>query len=90
MKNRVIGLIGQIHPQTAQTHDLEEVFIFELDLTPVAEAVLGETMQYRPLPKYPAITRDLALVVDEDIPANRLQELIHATGGEMVAVGDVI
>ena len=82
MKNRVIGLIGQIHPQTAQTHDLEEVFIFELDLTPVAEAVLGETMQYRPLPKYPAITRDLALVVDEDIPANRLQELIHATGGK--------
>ncbi|MFD1395398.1 phenylalanine--tRNA ligase subunit beta [Kroppenstedtia eburnea] len=82
LEDRVIGLIGQIHPQTAEAHDLEDVFVFELDLLPVMEAVLGEMLQYRPLPKYPATTRDLALVVDADVPADRLQDLIHATGGE--------
>lgn len=82
LEDQVIGLIGQIHPQTAQAYDLEDVFVFELDLVPVMEAVLGGTLEYHPLPKYPSTTRDLALVVDTDVPVDRLQDLIYATGGE--------
>ncbi|PTX55030.1 phenylalanyl-tRNA synthetase beta subunit [Melghirimyces profundicolus] len=81
---RVIGVLGQVHPKTASAHDLDDTYVFELDLEPVTEAALNRVIRYETLPKHPDTTRDLALVVDEGIPVGELEKTIHSAGGELL------
>ena len=61
------GVLGQIHPLVAKTYGIDaEVYCAELDFTGLMQQQQPEAT-YHPLPKYPAITRDLALVCDEKL-----------------------
>ncbi|PTM58151.1 phenylalanine--tRNA ligase subunit beta [Desmospora activa] len=77
-----IGVVGQLHPRIAEQHDLAETYVFELELGPLLEAAINRNVRFSPLPKYPATTRDLALVVDKEIPARELTAAIHKSGGK--------
>ncbi|MDA8137798.1 MAG: phenylalanine--tRNA ligase subunit beta [Desulfobacteraceae bacterium] len=67
-----IGLIGQVHPQVLAAYDLrQEVFIFELEMLRLG-AHIPEATQSQPLPKYPSTTRDLSLIVNQDLEADAL------------------
>ncbi|MDR6226526.1 phenylalanine--tRNA ligase subunit beta [Desmospora profundinema] len=79
-----VGLIGQLHPLVAEKHDLSDTIVFELELGPLVEAAQKSTVRFTPLPKYPATTRDLALVVDKRIAAGDLTDAIRETGGEIL------
>jgi phenylalanyl-tRNA synthetase beta chain len=49
----------------------------------------GDEMRYRPIPRYPAVDRDIALVVDHEVSARELEAVIRETGGELLTRADV-
>lgn len=74
--NTFVGYIGEVHPRYAQDHDLNRTVVFELTLHDVLEVKTG-TISYEALPKYPSITRDIALVVDTAVTAGELDTIIR-------------
>ncbi|MDM5200018.1 phenylalanine--tRNA ligase subunit beta [Fictibacillus enclensis] len=79
----VVGFIGQIHPGTQKEWDLNESYVFELDLDQLLGASVEPTV-YQTLPRFPSITRDIAVVVDQNLPAGDLNTVIHEAGGELL------
>jgi phenylalanyl-tRNA synthetase beta chain len=86
------GVIGELHPDVSARYGIEErVVAFELDFDALAEAAVT-AREYSPLPKFPAAPRDIALIVDEDVTAGRLEAVIREKGGrtlESVALFDI-
>ncbi len=79
---RVVGILGQVHPLVCGNYGLEnEAFCAQLDM-PALRAVQSPEKTFVPLPKYPAITRDIALVCRADIPVAALTDTITAAGGQ--------
>ncbi|ANB62129.1 phenylalanine--tRNA ligase subunit beta [Anoxybacteroides amylolyticum] len=83
LDDKTIGFIGQLHPVVQKEYDLKETYVFELALTDLLHAEV-EDIRYSPIPRFPSITRDIALVVDEHIIAGDLQKAIIAAGGELL------
>lgn len=78
----VLGVMGQVHPAVSEEFGLGvEVFAAELSLSELMAAVNGEP-SYVPLPRFPAITRDLALVCDSNITVAELTDSMLAAGGD--------
>lgn len=77
---RVIGIMGQVHPKTAKAYKVGETYAFELDLDAIM-AIKKRSAKYEAISRYPAITRDLAILVDQDITAAELVAKIEAAGG---------
>ena len=77
---RRIGVVGQVHPQVLERFDISggAVALFELDLEALLPLVEEQALQYAPLARFPGAYRDLALVVDADVPAARISEIIEA------------
>ena len=73
-------LSGALHPELAKKLDLEQpVFLFELLL---AEVVDGHLPKFRELSRFPEVRRDLALLVDQNVPAQDILTQIRAAAGE--------
>ena len=67
-----IGVLGEVHPGVTERFDLKgKVFLFELNFEKVVSR-MTERRKFTPLPRYPAVTRDLAVVVDESVAAGDL------------------
>jgi phenylalanyl-tRNA synthetase beta chain len=58
--------------------------VAELDLEAIATLV-PDRFSYMPVPRYPAALRDVAVIVDEDVPGSRIEAEIRAGGGELLA-----
>ncbi|WP_416827664.1 phenylalanine--tRNA ligase subunit beta [Ectobacillus polymachus] len=78
-----IGFIGQLHPDTQKQLDMKDTFGFELALTPLLEAN-AEEVGYDMIPRFPSITRDIALVVDKSTLAADVQAVIIKAGGKLL------
>jgi phenylalanyl-tRNA synthetase beta chain len=78
-----IGYVGQLHPSLQQQEDLADTFVFEIELAPLYEHADFAIVQ-KPLPRYPAIERDIAVVVDAGVEAAKLTSEITATAGELL------
>ena len=73
-----IGVLGQIHPLAAANYDVDaELYCAQLRLDALM-AVCGPDPEYVPLPKFPAVTRDIAVLVDNDITVSALSDCIRA------------
>ena len=78
MAGNRLGVIGELHPKVAQAFEIcEPVFLFEVDLTALLPFAIGKKM-FQPLPRFPAIVRDLALVVDIGITHQKVQNIIKS------------
>lgn len=77
-KNKMIGVLGQMHPKFSKDMGIGTTVALEISL----EEILAEEKGfiYRPINKFPAITRDLAIVCRRDIPAEDISALIRQTG----------
>lgn len=75
-----IGYLGQLHPATENAYDLDETYVFQLDVALLVKHATPFN-DYTALPKFPAITRDLALVVDRHVPAAQMSQVIRETAG---------
>ena len=75
LNGKVVGLIGELHPKYAKDHDLKQTTVFEINLDAIYKETHG-TIRYEQLPKYPQITRDVALEVSTDISVQEIIDLI--------------
>ncbi|MBQ9963901.1 MAG: phenylalanine--tRNA ligase subunit beta [Clostridia bacterium] len=81
----VIGTFGEVHPDTAQAYDMDtRVYVAELRLQPLFEAIEKVRVLYKPLPRFPAVERDLALLCDEELPVADIQKTIAKAGGKLL------
>ena len=72
-----IGVFGQIHPLVAQNYGVDaQLFCAELSFEALFQA-RGAEAQYVPLPKFPAVTRDIAVVCEESVTVGALEECIR-------------
>lgn len=71
-----IGFVGELHPKYERDHDLDQTIVFEVDLDALL-AVKSGTIEYEVLPKYPSVSRDIALVADRDVTAGTLVDIIE-------------
>ncbi|MCI8971554.1 MAG: phenylalanine--tRNA ligase subunit beta [Oscillibacter sp.] len=72
----LLGTLGQIHPAVAENYGVDcELYAAELDFCALLQN-MGGTPVYEPLPRFPAVTRDIALVCDKCLPVGRLEECI--------------
>ncbi len=79
-----VGYLGQVHPLVCQNYDMDaEVYCAELNFSALFEQMLPEPT-YQALPKYPTVTRDLALVCDESMTVAQLENCITAAGGKFL------
>lgn len=87
--DRVLGRLGQVHPLTGKHYDFEgEVYVAELDAEALF-AAMGPEQTYKPLPKYPAMTRDIAVVCDETVTVAELQAAISNAGGKRLVASSL-
>ena len=79
-----VGVFGQVHPLVAKNYGMDcDVYVAELDFTALTE-LLAPAHTYEPLPKYPAVSRDIAVVCAEEITAGQLESCILASGGKLL------
>lgn len=83
LENKVIGFIGELHPTLAADNDLKRTYVFELNFDALMAVSLGY-INYQPIPRFPGMSRDIALEVDQNIPAADLLSTIHAHGGNIL------
>ena len=79
-----VGVIGQVHPAVAKNYGIDaEVYCCEVSFTKLLNHLLPDAT-YTPLPKYPTVTRDLALICDEEITVAQAEEVITAAAGKLL------
>ncbi len=77
---REVGFVGAIHPELSKTLGLDRpVFVFELVL---AEVALGKMPKFQELSRFPEVRRDLALLVDREVAASSVLDVIRENAGE--------
>jgi len=80
--NEVIGVIGKLHPKLAKNYDLKRaVFLFELD---AAKSLASTAPLAASISKFPAIRRDIAVIVDDKISADELVNAVAATSPQLI------
>lgn len=83
LNGEVIGFIGQVHPTVQKELDIKETYVFELSFKALAEAKVAP-IAYETIPRFPSITRDIALVVDSTTKAGDIQSIIVEAGGSLL------
>ena len=79
-----IGVMGQVHPLVAKNYGIDaEVYCAELNFTKMLSLMLPDPT-YVPLPKYPAVSRDLALVCDEEVTVAQAEKIIADAAGKLL------
>ena len=81
LDGRLLGYMGELHPTVASTFKIEgRLVAFEIDVEPVLAASRIPGVQ--PLPRFPAVERDLAVVVEDHVAAGALLATIREAGGD--------
>jgi len=79
-----LGYMGQVHPLVCKNYGIDaEVYCVEIDFSKLFTLRLPDPT-YTPLPKYPSVTRDLAIVCDEAITVAQAEEVITASAGKLL------
>ncbi|GAW92271.1 phenylalanine--tRNA ligase subunit beta [Calderihabitans maritimus] len=78
------GFMGEVHPDVQENYELpRRTCVFELDLV-LLDRYSTDKKKYVPLPKFPAVERDLAVVVPEEVPVKEVEERIVQSGGDLL------
>jgi phenylalanyl-tRNA synthetase beta chain len=79
-----VGVLGEVHPLVQQRYDLpHRAYLCELDLERLYEAV-PTRVSYQAISRHQELTRDLALIVGQNVPAHDIQQVITQNGGELL------
>jgi phenylalanyl-tRNA synthetase beta chain len=81
---RELGWIGELHPEVSKAWDLEGAAAFELDADALWELVPAGPTPYRQVAAFPAVLQDIAVAVEEEVPAAAVEAAVAAGGGEIL------
>jgi phenylalanyl-tRNA synthetase beta chain len=82
--DRPVGIMGELHPRKASSLDIEgRVAVAELELEPL-RAAASRAFRLVEVPRFPPIRRDLAFVIDEDVPAGAVRAALESAAGELL------
>lgn len=87
VEKELVGFIAGLHPKFRKEHDLKESYVFELNL----DKVLAHTapISYKPISKFPSIERDLAIVVDSNVKAKEVIDVIKMVAKKYLVSIDI-
>ena len=81
--NKNIGVFGEVHPSVAGDYGIDcRVYVAEIKLDVLLGIEKRKTV-YKPLPKFPAVERDFAMLVDKDVPVGTLERAISSGAGRL-------
>ncbi|RNF40884.1 phenylalanine--tRNA ligase subunit beta [Planococcus salinus] len=83
MDGRRVGVMGQLHPSEQKQRDLKTTIVMELNLAALL-SVETEALVYTPVPRYPSISRDIALVLSKIVEAGTIETVIRNAGGKLL------
>ncbi len=82
--NKLVGYIGELHPRVCENFDLEDkAIVFEVDIDMLSN-IYDSNIKFEPLPKHPGITRDLAVVVEENVQQVQIENIIKNFGKPLI------
>ncbi|SCI12542.1 Phenylalanine--tRNA ligase beta subunit [uncultured Blautia sp.] len=83
-EGKVVGYLGEVHPAVADNYSIgEKAYIAVIDILDVLEFA-GFNHKYTGIAKYPAVTRDLSLVVPHTVLAGQIEEIFDQRGGNIL------
>lgn len=83
LDEELIGFVGQVHPKIAASYELKSTFVAELNL----ESLLAQeksTLVFEAVSKYPAVSRDIAILVSEEVSNVQITEIITKAAGKFL------
>lgn len=84
IRRKDAGVFGEIHPNVLENYGIEDrVYVAELNLSLIFEASKLER-KYRTLPKFPAVTRDIAMLVKDEVTVGEIENIIMRSGKELI------
>jgi phenylalanyl-tRNA synthetase beta chain len=85
LEGKPLGVFGELHPAVQANYDfVSPVLAADFDLEAVLDSI-PTGFDSRPVPEFPPVLEDIAVIVDEALPADRVETLIRQTGGRMLA-----
>lgn len=78
---KYIGFVGQVHPTTAKAYDIPETYVAEFDLVSLIEAA-QKGITFQTVTKFPAVSRDIAMLVKEAVTSQELTAVIRSAAGK--------
>ncbi len=85
VKKKSIGYCGELHPTIAEQYELPgRVLVLELDMATLSEAYRESAIQYRLFSTFPAVKRDFALLVPENVSSKQVEDIIRKESGDIL------
>ena len=84
VEGKTVGIIGELHPRYAKSHDCQEMYVFELNLD-LLYSLHNEEFEYKTISKFPSVTRDLAIVLDKSISAEEVINVVKMVAKKNLA-----
>ncbi|WP_347862615.1 phenylalanine--tRNA ligase subunit beta [Salimicrobium sp. PL1-032A] len=82
-QGETVGFMGQVHPRYQKDWDLKETYVFDLNMDRLLELYEKEET-FAKIPKYPSVSRDIALVVEEEVSAGDIEATIREAGAPLI------
>lgn len=84
LRNKISGVLGEIHPDVSENYGMDtRCFVAELNLDMLMECA-KMNKKYKALPKFPAVTRDIAILVDDRVLVQEIEDTIKKQGGNIL------
>lgn len=88
MQKEIVGVIGQVHPSLQKKYDIKETYVAELNLTKLLE-LKTKALKFEQIPMYPIVSRDIALVMDENIASYDIIRCIQKASKRLVKSAEI-
>jgi phenylalanyl-tRNA synthetase beta chain len=89
VEGEALGWLGEVHPLVTRAWDLGRAATFELDLDRLAELAGERVETYGDVTSFPAVRQDIAVVVADDVPADRVRRIVGEAGGDLLRRAEV-
>ena len=84
VNRKLAGVLGEIHPVVSENYGIgERCYVAELNLDVLYEHA-DSNKKYTPLPKFPAVSRDIAVLVDDNVMVQEVEDIIRKQGGNII------
>jgi phenylalanyl-tRNA synthetase beta chain len=89
VEGELLGWLGEVHPLVTRAFDLGRAAAFELDLDRLAEFAGARVETYEDVTSFPSVRQDIAVVVADDVAAERVRQIVREAGGDLLRRAEV-